>query len=437
MPVRTESPLRRLFLAALLSVLGLAACAHQAKDVPPGGLAGNDAGGLVHNAGGEDEADGPGGTGMQAGGDGIGGTGMRAEGDGFGGTGIVGPISGFGSIIVNGVHIHYPSGMLIGLNGQPASTDELKIGRVVEVRAAAADGGLAARHIEVLDAVVGPVEVINEQDGSLRVLGQTVYLDEDTVLASGLDAQGALKAVRPGDLLRVSGLHLENGSVAATRVEPAQPDAAWLVAGPVKDLGPEGFSIGGLRIKRGDARAEGLRNGSPVLVRGRRVEGGFLARKLLVRPDIPFNGMVERLVIQGYPAVVKGARALRIGRLRVEMPADTAAPRTPDANGPGGALARRRIQLTARIDRSGHARAERVIILPRPAGRRPSIPLPRREIQWNRTPRESRPGPPLSERPVEPRRPLPQRPSIRRPMRLDRLRGLDRPLKRPGVLSPR
>jgi len=424
--MKNRTVMRWLLLAVLLPAMTLVACTYQAKDNVSESNAT-----LAHNAGGDDESDGIGGTGLQPEGDGIGGTGMLAEGDGLGGTGIIGPISGFGSIVVNGIHIDYPADMVIGLNGQTASTKELKIGRVVEVHASSATGRLAARSIEVLDAVIGPVEAINRQDGSVRVLGQQVYLDSQTVLFSNLDIQGVLKSLKPGDLLRVSGLHLANGSLVATRMEPADPGVAWFVTGVVRGLDTDGFSIGGLQVKRGAVWPKGLRNGSSARVRGERVDGRFLAQELSLRADVPFDGMVERLVIQGYPRPATHPDALRIGNLQVEMPTDAA---TKDTN-LRTPLTLQRIQLTARIERNGDIRAERITTIrlapaavmggPLPLGNQPSIP--KREIKWNQTPEKSFPKPPVLDSPIRRQRPLP-RPSIKRQIRLERPVSVRRPM---------
>ncbi len=395
--MRNRAILRLLLLAALL-IVALAGCASQTKDSWPESLA--------HNAGGEEESDGIGGTGLQP-----------EEGDGLGGTGIIGPITGFGSIIVNGMHIDYPPDVVIGLNGEPASTQALKMGRIVEVRAFPVTGELVAHQIEVLDAVIGPVEAVNRQDGSLRVLGQTVYLDRETVLASGLDIQN----LRPGELLRVSGLHLADGALVATRIEPAEAGAGWFVTGLVRDLAEDGFSIGGLQVRRGTAWPDKLRDGRLVLVRGEQVDGRFLGKKLLVKPDTPFNGMVERLVIQGYPRPATHAGALRIGNLQMDMPADSAV-KESNLRMP---LIHQRIQLTVHIARNGSVHAGRMVaIRPAPAAaigrllpsiKRPAAPSPSPSLKWDRTPDQGVPKPPpLSDRLIRPpsapiRRPAPLR----------------------------
>ena len=423
-------------LAVLLFLMAVVGCSSQTRESWPEHHAA-----LAHHAGGEDESDGVGGTGLQSEGDGIGGTGILAEGDGLGGTGIIGPISGFGSIIVNGLHISYPPDVAIGLNGQPASIQALKIGRVVEVHAFPATDGLAAQHIEVLDAVIGPLEAINRQDGSLRLLGQTVYLDSETALPSGLDIEHTLNNLRLGQLLRVSGLHLADGSLVATRMEPADPGTTWLVTGLVKDLTADSFSIGGLQIKRGAAWPDKLRNGRLAVVQGAQVNGHFLGKTLLLKPDTPFNGRVNRLVIQGYPGVATDAGTLRIGNLQMDMPADSAT-KEIDLRMP---LTHQRIQLTAQIGRNGEAHAERITtIQPAPAaaiGRvlppiRPPATTPRPILKWNRTPDQIVPKPPLTDRSIQtPRPPIRQLLPLNPPSKPKPLPNLT-PLSPPRLPAP-
>ncbi|MCF6355168.1 MAG: DUF5666 domain-containing protein [Candidatus Polarisedimenticolaceae bacterium] len=424
-----------LLLAALLSTMAMVGCSSQTRGSWPEHHAA-----LAYHAGGEEEGDGVGGTGLQPEEDGIGGTGILVEGDSLGGTGIIGPISGFGSIIVNGLHISYPPDVEIGLNGQPASIQALKIGRMVEVHALPATDGLAARHIEVLDAVIGPVEAVSRQNGSLRLLGQTVYLDSETVLPSGLDVQHTLNNIRPGQLLRVSGLHLADGSLVATRMEPAAPGTTWLVTGLVRNLATDSFSIGGLQIKRDTAWPDRLRNGRLAMVQGAQVDGHFLGKTLRLKPDTPFNGRVERLVIQGYPRPATDAGTLRIGNLQMDMPVDSAAkeidPRMP--------LTHQRIQLTAQIGRNGEIHAEQMVTiqsapaaaigrLPPPV-KPPSTPKPR--LKWNRTPDQIVPKPPLSDRSIQtPRPPIRQLLPLNPPSKPKQLPNLT-PLSPPRLPAP-
>ncbi len=377
-----STAVRRLLLGILLSAVALTGCSPPPKGAGPAGHPP-----LQSSLGGDED-------------------------DGIGGTGIIGPISGFGSLIVNGLRIHYPSNMAtIHLNGRPASTAALKIGRMVEILALPHRDGLMAHRIEVRDAVIGPVEAIDRTEQRLRILGQTIYLEPETILPSGQGLQTTLERLQPGTPLRISGLPLADGTLVATRMEPAAAGSHWLVSGRVKALTADHFTIGGLRIQRDAQWPDTLQNGRFVLVRGRESGGRFLGKQLQIRPDAPFGSGVKRLVIQGYPRPAARSGAWRIGSLQIDMPAQEQA------------MLHQRIQLTARIRDGGRLHAERVIPLrPAPAAAAKRLLPPARPaapviLKWDRTPEPSVPGPAPTDRliqplppPITPRKPLKPRP---------------------------
>ena len=167
------------------------------------------------------QAPGLGGTGAVAKVDpgGIGGTGQVAqEGSGIGGTGIVGVVTGFASVCVNGVEVEIEPDTPVGRDGQDAGLRDLSVGQLVVVRAQGTGTELTAQRIEVMHAVVGPVEQIDVEAQALRVLGQRVR-----VLAAA-----DLMPLRPGDWVRVSGHRLADGEVRASRVQALPTGTARL-----------------------------------------------------------------------------------------------------------------------------------------------------------------------------------------------------------------
>ena len=164
------------------------------------------------------QAPGIGGTGAVAAADpgGIGGTGrMAQEGSGIGGTGIVGVVTGFASVCVNGVEVEVEADTPVRRDGEGASLRVLAVGQLVAVRAQGAGTELRAQRIEVLDAVVGPVEGIDKGPQVLRVLGQRVRVLTPADLAP----------LNVGDWVRVSGHRLVGGEVRASRVQLLVPGA--------------------------------------------------------------------------------------------------------------------------------------------------------------------------------------------------------------------
>ena len=172
------------------------------------------------------DADGIGGTGLQPGGEeddsGVGGTGISARGD----TGVIGTITGFASICVGGVEIHYDADSRVQIDGRTASTSELAVGQVVEVVARGSGDELAAAQIGVRHVVVGPITRVDAARNEIDVIGQTVRLSDLTRGAAGGD-------LAPGAMVRVSGMRQADGAIAASRVDVAAADLAW-VTGPVE-----------------------------------------------------------------------------------------------------------------------------------------------------------------------------------------------------------
>ena len=141
--------------------------------------------------------------------DGIGGTGHTGSGedDGIGGSGLFGTVTGFGSICLNGRRIQYDAEVSVFFDGESATSDDLEIGQVVKVVAR----DEKALVIDIVFAVVGPVAEVNT--ASFTVMGQVVepakgsIVDWDSLVA--------------GHRVAVSGLRRPDGTIVASRVDPA------------------------------------------------------------------------------------------------------------------------------------------------------------------------------------------------------------------------
>src|SRR5262245_13833875 len=184
-------------LVVALASICLAACGGRALAVcDPGGI---------------------GGTGISGGG--IGGTGLRAEAD----LGVFGVITAFGSICVNGIELHYDAATPVSLNGEPAQAHAVAVGQVVLLRAVADGKQAHARSIHIVDAALGPVSAVEAGGALLRIGAERIRVDPATIVGGGL-ARGALS----GQTLRVSGLRTADGSIVATRIDPAPACGAAL-----------------------------------------------------------------------------------------------------------------------------------------------------------------------------------------------------------------
>ena len=292
--------------SSVLLVLLLAACSARAPapvSPAPGAAAACRAASSLNPA---VQIPGIGGTGAVASKDpgGIGGTGQMAqEGTGMGGTGIVGVVTGFASVCVNGVEVEVESDTPVQRDGQGASLYELAVGQLVAVRAQGAGTEVRAQRIEMLDAVVGPVEAIDTDRRVLRVLDQRVR-----VLAVA-----DLAPLRPGDWVRVSGHRIASGEVRASRVQ-ALPLGAPRVAqalGLVEPDGVGGWRLGGTTVSWPTGQALPAA-GQEWLVQGVWDGQRLQPQRMVPQPTRRALGEARDVVLQGYVHGLNG-RELQLG----------------------------------------------------------------------------------------------------------------------------
>ncbi|MHB1951090.1 MAG: DUF5666 domain-containing protein [Acidiferrobacteraceae bacterium] len=135
---------------------------------------------------------------------------------GIGGTGIsaFGPIQRFGSIFVGGRE--YPlTGARITIDGRPAARRELRLGQVVLVHARVTGHGLRVASIRVRHALEGPIAGMRGRE--VFVLGQTIEMPRGLAVDGERRGQIVPK-LRPGDIIRVSGLRERSGLWVASRI---------------------------------------------------------------------------------------------------------------------------------------------------------------------------------------------------------------------------
>ena len=240
---------------------------------------------------------------------GIGGTGAApstADSDrGIGGTGVIGTIRKFGSIIVNDLRIAYPDDVEVRIDGRPANVSDLRLGQVVRVVANGVRGSLSTRAIDVTSEVVGPVETIASR--RLVVLGQTVA-------ANPIQTKG----IKAGDVVAVSGLRRNDGTIVASLVE-RRDGVSYRVAGPVDVAATGALRIGGLPLSGVNPSLVGRR----AVLEGARVGDRFMvahgtSEATLLPSDVralSIESYVERrggTVALGSGFVVDGIDALKI-----------------------------------------------------------------------------------------------------------------------------
>lgn len=196
---------------------------------------------------------------------GSGGGGGGTASGGTGGTGISsGSITGFGSIFVNGVEFS-TNGATIRRDDSSIDENELRKGMVVEVQGSIASSTSGtATTVNVEEAVRGPVEsqpTGTASAGTFVVLGQTVLVDDTTLIDNNVPNFGAIAS---GMLLEVHGQRRADGSIAASFIERKTAPVVFVVRGSVTGHSTltQTFTIGALTVNYNGAITNDMPAGS-------------------------------------------------------------------------------------------------------------------------------------------------------------------------------
>jgi len=182
-------------------------------------------------------------------------------GGGIGGTGSVatvstGPVTGFGSVFVSGNEFA-TNGTSFTVDGIPnASERQLKMGMIILVNGTISEDyktnqiiQRTARTILYEDTIEGPVQFVAPDGLSLIVLGQTVLINQSTIIDPSVPAISSLKQ---NDLVEVSGFVSGPGRVVATLIDRKNSGEAtnYQVKGFIAqhDDGRQSFTIGSLEV---------------------------------------------------------------------------------------------------------------------------------------------------------------------------------------------
>jgi len=253
-------------------------------------------------------------------------------GGGIGGTGIsIGPISAFGSIFVNGIKFETDN-TVITVNGQPKHESDLKVGMVVQIEGiidSDSNTGNAAR-IDFNENVKGPIQSFDYNNNTLIVLGQTVIVEQLTVLDGIIN----LTDLNVGDIVNVSGLVDAEGIIRATWIARESDIGEFEIVGRVTNLTPatQTFAIGAITIDysqvlRLDIPSGSLANGLLVEVKG--IFKGTPIGEVLMATSVEtqeelFNADVGTLFeIEGFIAQFKNSFDFKIAQLPVTTTSQT------------------------------------------------------------------------------------------------------------------
>jgi hypothetical protein len=265
-------------------------------------------------------------------GDGIGGTGApntvmaaadgKKNGDGIGGTGILGTISGFSSVIVNGTAWEFDRHTAVESDGKPSSLEELKVGQVIQGVARLRGDKYFLDTLEIQHAVTGPIGAIDHAGETMTVLGQKVKLN----LAGDKAAIDAFATLQAGDMVSVSGLRLEDGTIVASRVDEQSKDDGRVLLRGMASVNGANVKIGDLTVTPGaDAVVSPPANGGQVFVAGRMINGQFVADVVSGTKALPFGKDVRDVSLEGYAPANPGALSIQGIAVQGALPAGTGA----------------------------------------------------------------------------------------------------------------
>lgn len=190
---------------------------------------------------------------------------------------VVGPISGFGSVIVNGVRYDTRNAVFT-IDGNPGTQADLRVGQVVVLKSEKdAAGNAVASSVDYEEILEGPISSIDIANSSLVILGQTVFIDNDTSIDDDI-SPSSLEGLQLGDILEISGEFNSDGDIVATRIEKSDDQSSSNsseVHGVVTNLDASAmtFDIGNLTVGFASATLEdfgdqGIANGDLVEVEG-------------------------------------------------------------------------------------------------------------------------------------------------------------------------
>ncbi len=258
---------------------------------------------------------------------------VSASGSGSGSASASGTITGFGSVFVNGKRFD-TSGSSFTVDGQSGSQSDLKVGMTVTVNGSFSGTQRSANAVLQKDAVEGLVQSVAADGLSLIVMGQTVLVDNATLIDDNIPGRTIHNLVAGTDQVEVNGHIRPNGIIQATFLEKKLVNVTPEGRGFVKNHndGVKTFQIGALTVNY----ATSLINDMPtpagnswnnlfVEVKGNTFNAGtttLTATK--VEPEKRSVGnQVDEFEVEGYVTQVLGVDNFFIGNTQVQTTGNT------------------------------------------------------------------------------------------------------------------
>jgi hypothetical protein len=285
---------------------------------------------------------------------------------GIEGTGVTeGSASGFGSVYVNGIEFTTDDADII-VDGQPVAEEALQVGMLLSVTGAVLDDGAhgRARRVEFDRPLLGPVDAWDPETRRLVILGQSVQLDDASLLDGVAEAD-----LQDGQLCLMSGHAAPDGGWLATLLRCSQDyvagvtevEAEGVVSGLDTDEG--GFRIGDLTVQFAGAALDttqgALADGARIEAIGRQPDrhGALQAARVRVKSAALPAG--QAVLLEGIIGRFAGLGDFELNHRRI----DASAAQRQDSHQliPAGGV-RMRLAGTARAD--GVIAAEQYVLQP-------------------------------------------------------------------------
>ena len=253
-----------------------------------------------------------------------------------------GPVTGFGSVFVSGNEFD-TNGAVITVDGQAnAGEGQLKKGMVVLLNGTISEdfrtGQTVQRTAKTIlyeDTIEGPVQSVAQDGLSLVVLGQTVLINQSTIIDPSVPALSNLK---PNDLVEVSGFVSGPGTVVATLIDRKIGAADYQVKGFITqhDDRSKSFTIGSLAVDYTGADISQMPNpsgnvwngllvdihGAQVSLGGQGPNGARLTATR-VKPDSLGTENVPEAEIEGVVTLIFTPTEFYVGNVLVQTTSST------------------------------------------------------------------------------------------------------------------
>ncbi|MBH0203496.1 MAG: hypothetical protein HP496_14655 [Nitrospira sp.] len=181
---------------------------------------------------------------------------VSVSGSGSGSASASGTVTDFGSLFVNGKKFETENvevrrdGVTERCTINPITTCGLKKGMVVTINGSFSGNQHTANSVQQRDAVEGLVQSVGGDGLSLVVMGQTVLVDNTTIIDNNISGQNILNLVAGTDNVEVNGHIRPNGIIQATFIEKklvgVTPEVRGFLSNHVS--GSATFQIGNLTV---------------------------------------------------------------------------------------------------------------------------------------------------------------------------------------------